>query len=136
MEWTSAMARIIIADDEPTHLEMVAAILQRAGHDVVAVSGGKACLRQIEGGGVDLVVTDIFMPDFDGFQLVTALRRNGRRIPVVAMTGGMMGLVQPYAEMMVRSGANAVLIKPFSSSDLLDAVRSSLVLADGSHDAG
>jgi CheY-like chemotaxis protein len=120
------MAKIIVADDEPTHLDMVATILERAGHEVVAVADGKACLNHLAQDDIDLVVTDIFMPDMDGFQLIAALRLRNNQIPVVGMTGGMRGRIAPFADILSRLGANSVLTKPFSSQELLEAVRSSL----------
>lgn len=120
------MARIIVADDEPTHLELVSTMLERAGHDVVAVSDGNACLDRLADGDIDLVVTDVFMPNLDGFQLVSALRNQGARIPVIGMTGGMKGRITPFTDIMARLGACSVLTKPFSGEDLLAAVRSSL----------
>lgn len=120
------MARIIVADDEPTHLELVSTILERAGHEVVAVAGGKACLHRLQEGGVDLVVTDVFMPSLDGFQLMAAIRDRGVALPVIGMTGGMRGHVTPFTDIMARLGACSVLTKPFSGEDLLAAVRSAM----------
>ena len=119
------MARIIVADDEPTHLELVATILERAGHEVVAVSTGHGCLHQLKADGVDLLVIDIFMPDLDGLQLMAAIRARGSRIPVIGMTGGMNGQVTPFLDIMLRLGACSVLTKPFSGDELLRAVQSS-----------
>jgi CheY-like chemotaxis protein len=120
------MARIIVVDDEPTHLDLVSTILERAGHEVLAVTDGKACLSLLAESHVDLVVTDVFMPHLDGFQLMAAIHNQGDPFPVIGMTGGMRGHVKPFTDIMDRLGAVAVLTKPFSSDELLAAVRSSL----------
>lgn len=120
------MVKIIVADDEPTHLELVATILERAGHDVIAVASGYACLHQLRSDGVDLVVADIFMPDLDGLQMMALMRNNGTRIPVIAMTGGMKGQLSSFTDIMSRLGARSILTKPFSAHDLLSAVQSSV----------
>ena len=120
------MVKIIVADDEPTHQEFVATILVRAGHSVISVANGKECLRQLEECSTDLVVADIFMPHLDGIQMLTMMRAQGRRIPVIGMTGGMRGVISPFTDIMSRMGACAVLIKPFSGEYLLRAVQRSL----------
>lgn len=120
------MAKIIVVDDEPTHQEFVATILLRAGHSVIAVGDGNECLRQLEDSSSDLVVADIFMPHLDGIQMLSMMRAQGRKIPVIGMTGGMRGAISPFTDIMSRMGACAVLIKPFSGEDLLRAVQRSL----------
>lgn len=120
------MARIIVADDEATHLEMVETMLQRAGHQVVAVANGQACLERLEAEGADLVVTDIFMPDADGFEFMVAALRRGIGVPVIGMTGGMRGEVGSFTNALQMLGASAVLVKPFSRDELLGAVNRSL----------
>jgi len=120
------MAKIIVVDDEPTHLDFVATILERAGHDVVAIGNGADCLERIEANAFDVMVADIFMPDLDGLRLLAAMRARGSRIPVIGMTGGMKGVVAPFADIMSRMGARSVLTKPFSGDELLRAVQASL----------
>ncbi|MDO8608637.1 MAG: response regulator [Phaeospirillum sp.] len=120
------MARIIVVDDEPTHLDLVSTTLERAGHEVLAVTDGTICLSLLTEGQIDLVVTDVFMPHLDGFQLMAAIHNHGDPFPVIGMTGGMKGCVKPFTDILERLGAVAVLTKPFSSDELLSAVRSSL----------
>lgn len=116
------MAKIIVADDEPTHLDLVAAILERAGHDVVAVASGRACLDHLGQQPADLVISDVFMPGMDGFQLMAELSNRGIVIPLVAMTGGMRGHFEPFSAIMTRLGAQAVITKPFTAEQLMDVV--------------
>lgn len=116
------MAKIIVADDEPTHLDLVAAILERAGHDVVAVASGRACLDHLGQYAADLVISDVFMPGMDGFQLMAELTNRGIGIPLVAMTGGMRGHFEPFSAIMTRLGAQAVVTKPFTAEQLMDVV--------------
>ena len=125
------MARIVVADDEPSHLDLVATILERAGHEVIAVSSGYACLHQLKSDGIELVVADIFMPDLDGLQMLAAMRNNGTRIPVIAMTGGMKGQFSSFTDIVSRLGACSILAKPFSADDLLRAVSSSVGSGEG-----
>lgn len=120
------MTRIIVADDEPLHLELIATILERAGYEVVTVENGAACLAQLGNGGINLIITDIFMPGMDGFQLASEANLWGYDIPMIAMTGGMRGHFEPFSGIMTRLGARTVLKKPFTAEQLLEAVRQSL----------
>lgn len=124
------MAKIIVADDEPTHLDLVAAILERAGHDVVAVASGRACLDHLGQHAADLVISDVFMPGMDGFQLMAELSNRGITIPLVAMTGGMRGHFEPFSAIMTRLGAQAVVTKPFTAAQLMDVVNRCLATRD------
>lgn len=117
-----AMARIVIADDEPSHLDLVATILERAGHDVVTFGSGTSCLDYLNEQSADMVISDIYMPGMDGLQLMAELSRRGLAIPLVAMTGGMRGRFGPASDVVTRLGAYAVLTKPFTPAQLLDAV--------------
>jgi CheY-like chemotaxis protein len=120
------MARIVVLDDEPIHLELVATILERAGHEVIALPNGLACLDLLTRDRIDLVVTDIFMPGLNGLQLMAQIRARGVRIPVIGMTGGMTGQIRPFVDTMSRLGAASVLTKPFSGVELLRAIQSSM----------
>lgn len=119
------MARIIVVDDEPNHLDMVATILERAGHEVMALPGAKACLQALQDKGADIadiIVTDIFMSGLDGIQLLVAIQTIDDKIPVIGMSGGTIGKSQEVMELMQEMGAVKVLKKPFTQEDLLNAV--------------
>lgn len=116
------MAKIVVADDEPTHLDLVATMLERAGHLVIPLGCGRDCLECLDKLRPDLLVSDIFMPGLDGFQLTAEIANRGLRVPVIAMTGGMRGQVQGFSDIISRLGAYAVLIKPFTADQLLRIV--------------
>lgn len=120
---TEYMARIIVADDEPIHQELVATILKRAGYEVITVENGARCLQLLSNEAIDLVITDIFMPEMDGFQLASDAAMWGFDVPMIAMTGGMRGHFEPFSSIMTRLGAKTVLTKPFTAEQLLSAVR-------------
>jgi len=70
----------------------------------------------------DVVLTDIYMPDADGFELINALREHNVSVPVVAMSGG--GRVGGYDNLSVAThlGAAAVIDKPFSNASLIETI--------------
>lgn len=116
------MSRILIADDDPLHLEMVSTTLNRAGHEVRAVTSGWNCLALLQEDHYDLLVSDLFMPGLDGLQLVMSVRALDIDIPVIGMTGGAGGHFRPFSSSLMAAGADAVLKKPFEPADLLAEV--------------
>ena len=112
------MARILLVDDEAGLLSVMARYVETLGHDVRTASSGREAMALLEEGGVDVVVTDINMPDVDGLEILNSVRRSVGSIPVLAISGG--GLFGP--EMLLDSadmlGAAATLEKPFELDEL------------------
>jgi two-component system chemotaxis sensor kinase CheA len=80
---------VLLVDDSPFFRNMLAPVLQAAGYDVTAVGSGAAALAHLgEGRPVDIVITDIEMPDMNGFALTEALRRHprGAELPVIGLS--------------------------------------------------
>jgi len=114
--------RILVCDDDAVQCALLQQILTRLGYSCDTASDGRqalACLRQTE---YAALITDIFMAEMDGIELMRALRDSGNRLPVVAMTGGLRGVLRPYAEFMRAMGAVAVLAKPFTLEELSAAL--------------
>ena len=112
------MARILLIDDEDVVRATLRAVLERAGYQVVEAANGEQALRLEKDEPVDLVVTDIIMPQMDGFDAIKLLRKRNPELGILAVTGGTDG----YLEMARRHGAAEVLHKPFDNQTLLDAV--------------
>lgn len=113
------MARILIVDDEEADRLMVQAVLARAGHETVVVEGGEAALREFLKTGIDIVVTDLQMPDVHGFELISILREFNPAPSVIALSS--TGPFQLHmAEVL---GAEWTLLKPLDPCLLLDAVQ-------------
>jgi two-component system cell cycle sensor histidine kinase/response regulator CckA len=118
---------VLVADDEEDVREMVRTILGSAGFDSVAARDGKEALSVIQGlsGRVDLVLTDVMMPQFDGPTLARRLARDWPDIPVLFMTGYM-------ADALAARGllpADVPRIeKPFRIRHLIGKVRAALNL--------
>jgi DNA-binding NtrC family response regulator len=113
------VARILIADDEPTFRALLADILEQAGHQVVEVADGAAALAALERGGFDLVLSDQRMPRLDGLELLRRARTLPNAPPVVMLTA--YGTI-PDAVEAVRLGAADYLTKPLPSPAALTAV--------------
>lgn len=112
------MARVLIVDDEESDRLLESAILEQAGHEVVIVAGGDDALRAYLGQGVDVVITDLQMPDVHGFELITILRQLTPTPAIIAVSG----TGQYQLHMAEALGAHTTLSKPIEADLLLDAV--------------
>jgi two-component system, cell cycle sensor histidine kinase and response regulator CckA len=117
-------ACILLAEDEPTVRKLIRRVLEREGYALlVAATGPEALeLAQATPGRIDVLLTDFIMPDgLTGLELAEILRRNRPDVKVIVCTGYSPDLIAPGTPAGV-----AVLRKPFSPAELLDAVRTAL----------
>jgi DNA-binding NtrC family response regulator len=112
------MGKILLCDDEESLCRSLGRILRSAGHEVVAVDGpgGDYRLRTEK---FDLILTDIRMPGFNGFEILAAARTHAPGTPVIAMSGS---AEIPDAVKAMHAGARDFLIKPFDIRALEEAV--------------
>ena len=113
------MPRILIVDDEEADRLLVQAVLARAGYDTIVSEGGEEAFRAFLDSGVDVVVTDLQMPDVHGFELITILREFDPPPAVIAVSG--TGPIQLH--MAESLGARWTIQKPVNPELLLDAVQ-------------
>jgi CheY-like chemotaxis protein len=119
------MKSILVVDDSHEVLTQVEQLLRSAGFEVYATSFGRVALEHLRKHHVDLVVTDIYMPDVDGFDVMRAIRNRHRGMPVIAMSADPAEFgVLPAALVM---GSVGVLQKPFDGAALLSLVQDALV---------
>jgi len=114
------VARILIADDEPKLGRLLAEALEADGHAVARAGGGREALAQLAGGGVDVVVTDLRMPDVDGLAVLRAARARPEPPDVVLMTAH--ASAESAVEAM-KAGAADYVTKPFAMDELRLRVR-------------
>lgn len=109
---------VLVVDDVADVTEMIGLFLKHAGYDVTTADSAQAALRLAQGKAFDVIVSDIGMPEMNGYELAESLRRRAeyQGIPIIAVTG--------YSEYddsgrALRAGFNAHLIKPIDPSELL-----------------
>jgi DNA-binding NarL/FixJ family response regulator len=114
--------RLLVVDDEPKLLLAVAAVLRSEGFDVTTARHGREALMQIAKSVPDLVVSDILMPQMDGFALARQLRSadHTKLVPIVFLTakGDTRDRVEGF-----RTGVDAYLAKPFEPDELVAVIR-------------
>ena len=113
------MPRILIVDDEEADRLIVQAVLARAGYDTIVSEGGEEAFRAFLDSGVDVVVTELQMPDVHGVELITILREFDPPPAVIAVSG--TGPIQLH--MAESLGARWTIQKPVNPELLLDAVQ-------------
>jgi CheY-like chemotaxis protein len=113
---------ILVIDDDQHHLRFVIALLERAGYEVAGFSDPEAALAEIDKVAPRLVVTDIFMPRIDGFEVLRRVKHKTPRVPVVAMSGKTSDHGTLYLESIRMLGAIAAFAKPIVGRDLVGTV--------------
>jgi CheY-like chemotaxis protein len=117
------VATILLVDDDPQVQAAITIALEQAGHQVAQVNDGRQALRQLRAQLVDLVITDILMPEVDGLELIRLLRREFPGTKILAMSGGAARL--PGLDMLHLArvlGADRLLSKPFRNQELLSQI--------------
>ena len=124
------MARVLVVDDDELVRRTVKMALQRAKHEVIEAADGERALALLEksGGDVDLVVTDLIMPEIDGIGLILALRKKFPNIRAIAISGGARVNAEDFLRMSRSLGARMTLAKPFTPEQLLKAVDEVLMM--------
>ena len=120
--------RILVVEDEPETLELVALTLRAAGADVVEANGAEAALDKLDGHSPDVVLSDLQMPGLDGYELIRILRR--RSVPPVAVALSASASLDD-ARRALEAGFAVHVAKPIAMSDLVETVRAVAPLGSG-----
>ena len=120
------MARILIIDDDDAHREMMRDMLEESGFDVLDAENGARGIAVLEAEPVDLVITDILMPEKEGIETIREIRKGYPDVKVIAASGGgRVGNVE-FLDLAKKLGAHEVLQKPILMGPLIQMVRALL----------
>jgi CheY-like chemotaxis protein len=114
---------VLVVDDDSAARSLLRVYLERAGFAVVEAEDGLDAARVLEAQDVDVVVTDVFMPEQDGIELVQGLRRDRPDLPIVVVSGGDRSHDTFMLRVAEALGAGAVLRKPVRAEELVAAIR-------------
>jgi CheY-like chemotaxis protein/HPt (histidine-containing phosphotransfer) domain-containing protein len=126
----AAGLRVLVVDDTPVNRTVVSHLLTKRGYDSVAVENGRQALAALERAPFDIVLTDLQMPELDGFETTAAIRAQeqttGLHIPIVAMTAHAM---RGERERCLAAGMDGYVTKPLRPAELFATIET---LASGS----
>ncbi len=113
---------IMTADDSSSIRQMVSFTLGQAGYDIVEAVDGRDALNKLDGAGVNMLITDLNMPNMDGIELIrqTRAKPEYKFIPIVMLT------TESQAEMKQKgkqAGATGWIVKPFKPEQLVSVVK-------------
>jgi putative two-component system response regulator len=122
-------AQIMIVDDDPDTVSILARHLEREGFVAIEAGSGAQCLKLVEQNEVDVILLDLMMPDMDGFQVTRALKNSPEtaEIPIIMITA--RDDIEARAEGM-RLGVSDFLSKPVFRRQLANRIRAQLQVSE------
>jgi DNA-binding response OmpR family regulator len=113
--------RVLLAEDEPSIVESLTFLLERAGFDVASEMNGQTALDSVLADPPDVIVLDVMLPGLDGFEILRRVRADTRTqaLPVLILTAKGQ---REDREAALASGADIFITKPFSNAEVIAAV--------------
>ena len=108
--------KILLVDDEPDILEIVGYNLEQAGYQVFKAENGKDAVKQAQKTKPHLIIMDVMMPEMDGFELATEIRKRNQEIPIIFLSAKTMKEDRIKG---LKLGADDYLVKPYSIEELI-----------------
>ncbi len=116
------MLDVLIVDDDPETRRVLREILEPLDYGVLEAGNGREALPLVARHDPALVIVDVLMPEMDGLETIRFLRREGHRMPIVAMPAGKYLTASRYSDFARSFGADEVLLKPFTRADVLEVL--------------
>lgn len=114
------MSRFLVVDDEETLASFIVRGLAKQGYTAESEWSGEAAVELALSGEYDLVLLDVGLPDMDGFEVLTRIRRRGGTVPIIMLTAR---TAVPDRVAALQGGADDYVPKPFSFDELLARIR-------------
>ena|SRR5258708_23847389 len=119
-------ATILVIDDDEAVRYSIRRIMQGEGFAVAVAANGREALELLDRAFPALVITDLIMPEMEGLETITELRKRRPELPIIAISGGGRVIRPGYLDFAKKLGASDVLAKPFEPEDLVAAVNRQL----------
>ncbi len=116
------MTSILIIDDDDFVREMLRFMLEQAGYEVFEASDGEMGLNIYRERPMDLIITDLIMPEKEGIETIIEFKRDFPEVKIIAISGGGMIDSETYLNMAKKFGVQT-LSKPIDRNELLETVR-------------
>ncbi|MBU1941143.1 MAG: response regulator [Candidatus Thermoplasmatota archaeon] len=118
-----SMERILVIDDDVCVLNLLHFVLVCEGYEVLKASGGKEGMKLHRENPVDLIITDLIMPEKDGIEIIRELTSESPNIKIIAISGGGQIGPEDYLHMAKVFGAKRTLAKPIGRDELVRTVK-------------
>ena len=116
--------RILVIDDDNDVRQLICRMISSEGYETLEASNGKEGMKLIRSEPkIDLVITDLIMPEQEGIETIKELKRDFPHIKILAISGGGKIDAQDYLAIAKGMGADLALSKPFIRQDFLDAIQ-------------
>lgn len=119
-------SQILVIEDDRAVRELMLHTLSKAGYRVLSAEDGNEGMNIFRTEHPDLVITDIVMPQKEGFETIMALRKEQPDVKVIAMSGGGRHGTEDYLSVARKLGACRTVAKPFLRDEMLRVVREAL----------
>jgi CheY-like chemotaxis protein len=119
--------RVLCADDEPAVLDVMCELVEALGHEVVRAQGGGEAIELASRLRPDVVLSDLGMPDVNGWEVAARVKRVTPGVPVALVTGWGVQIEPDHAR---RQGVDLILPKPFTIDEVSRVLRQAAELSD------
>jgi DNA-binding response OmpR family regulator len=126
----AAPKTILIVDDDPQIRKLLGAILKRDGYGIITAANGRQALQELDKQAVDLVITDLLMPEKEGIETIMEIRHKFTGMPIIAISGGGRLNPQTYLKIAKSLGAVRTMTKPIDTA-MLRAMAKDLLVDSG-----
>jgi CheY-like chemotaxis protein len=114
---------ILVIEDDDDIRQMICDILEDEGYETVQAANGLEGLKVLrKHKEISIIITDLLMPEKEGIETITEIRKDYPGIMILAISGGGICMPENYLNLAKAMGANATLCKPFGRKELLNAV--------------
>jgi two-component system cell cycle response regulator DivK len=110
-------AKVLYIEDNPDNMTLVRRVLEIEGYEVIAAENGKEGLSKAFNNSPDIIITDINLPDIDGYEITDTLKKDKKtaHIPIIAMTANVM---KKDRESIFQAGCDGFISKPIDIDEL------------------
>ena len=117
------MLTILVVDDTSSVRDLICDYLSKGGYKVIKANNGKEALEQAVNKQPDIIITDIVMPEMNGFELCRSIKKNPitQNSRIVFCSSKTQKIDQLWG---IKQGADIYITKPFTEKDLIEAVQS------------
>lgn len=113
------MATVLIIDDSSFQRTIIQKALTNAGYPCIEADNGRFGLEKIEQYNPGIIIVDLLMPDIDGIEFLTILRKKGIKIPIIVLTSDIQDTTRKRC---IELGASGFLNKPLRPEELIQAI--------------